>query len=241
MPRAELPMGSIHYEEAGPADGRPLVFVHGVFAAGSLWQPIVPALAGKGLRCIVPTWPMGAHQTAMKPGTDLSPGGMANIVAAFVEALDLRDVVLVGNDSGGAISQVVAAEHPERLGALVLTNCDTLEHFPPRMFAFLPRLARIPGALRMGVTPTRLGLVRRSPLGFGLLAHADFDHDASEWVARLFADRGVFEDCRKFVVGLHRSATLAAAEKLRSFGKPIVLVWGEDDVLFPPAHARRFA
>ncbi len=241
MPRVELPMGSIHYEEAGPADGRPLVFVHGIFAGGSLWGPLVEPIAAQGLRCIVPTWPMGAHQEATKPGTDLSPEGMAKIVATFIETLDLNDVVLVGNDSGGAISQVVAAHHPERLGALVLTNCDTLEHFPPRLFRPLLPLARIPGVLRALVTPYRSARFRKSPLGFGLLSHDDFDDVAAGWIDRLFADGRVFEDARRFLTGMNPGATQRAAERLRGFGRPIVLVWGEDDVVFPLSQARAFA
>lgn len=241
MPHVEVPAGRIHYEEAGPRDGRPLVFVHGVFVSASLWGPLVEPLAARGLRCIRPTWPMGAHTEATKPGTDLSPSGMARIVADVLEALDLRDVVLVGNDSGGAISQVVAAEHPDRLGALVLTNCDTLEHFPPRVFKPLPRLVRIPGAMRALLQPYKVGAFRRSPLGFGLLSHKGFDEVAATWISRLYSDRGVFEDCRRFLSGMSSAATLRAAQTLRTFGKPIVLVWGSDDVIFPPAHARRFA
>src|SRR4051794_31424203 len=103
---AELEQGRIHYDEAGPSDGRPVVFVHGLLMAGDLWAPLTERLAARGLRCLAPTWPMGAHREAMAPGTDVSPRGMAAIVAAFLAALDLRDVVLVGNDSGGAISQV---------------------------------------------------------------------------------------------------------------------------------------
>ena len=240
MPRVELPMGSIHYEEAGPPDGRPVVFVHGVLVNGTLWDPLMERLPARGLRCIAPTWPMGAHTEAVRPGTDLTPSGMAAVVAAFLDALDLRDVVLVGNDSGGAISQVVAAEHPDRLGALVLTNCDTLEHFPPALFKPLPALARIPGVLRALLTPYRSARFRRSPLGFGLLSHADLDDRAAVWIERLYADRGVFEDARRFVAGMHPGATLRAAERLRSFGKPIVLVWGEDDLVFRLAQAERF-
>ena len=240
MPHVELSSGRIHYEEAGPRDGRPVVFVHGVLVGGDLWEPLLPPLAARGLRCIAPTWPMGAHAEPMRPGTDLSPGGMARIVADLLEALDLRDVVLVGNDSGGAISQVVAAEHPERLGALVLTNCDTLEHFPPLAFKALPALARVPGALRAALTPYRFGPFRRSPLGLGLLAHAGFDDRAERWIARLFADPAVFDDCRRFVAGARKRVTLEAAERLRGFGRPIALVWGADDLVFPVRHAERF-
>ncbi len=241
MPVVELQQGRIHYREAGPRAGHPIVFVHGVLMGGDLWEPLTARLAERRLRCLAPTWPMGAHAEPMRPGTDLSPSGMAQIVADFLAALDLRGVVLVGNDSGGAISQVVAAEHPTRLGALVLTNCDTLEHFPPGALKVLPALARVPGALKAAVWPLRFGPVRRSPVGFGLLSHHGVDHLAAGWSARLLGDRAVFEDARRFVAGASADATLEAARRLRAFEGPVVMAWGADDALFTVGHARRFA
>src|SRR3954454_1199299 len=98
-------MNSIHYEQAGPDDGPVVLCVHGFLMGGDLWAGLGERLAAQGIRPILPTWPMGAHRTPL-PGTDLTPRGMAALTARFMEALDLRDVTLVGNDSGGAISQV---------------------------------------------------------------------------------------------------------------------------------------
>ena len=69
------------------------------------------------------------------------------LIADFIDALDLDDVTLVGNDTGGAICQLVVDRRPERLGRLVLTNCDAFENFPPRLFKPLVVAARVPGAL----------------------------------------------------------------------------------------------
>ena len=108
----ELANGTIHYRELGPAAGAqgdsgsaPIVFVHGVFANGLLWRNVAPPLAAK-YHCIVPDWPLGAHPAPMRADADLSVPGQARLVADFLEALGLREVTLVGNDSGGAISQV---------------------------------------------------------------------------------------------------------------------------------------
>src|SRR5918993_219101 len=155
MATVDLEMGRIHYEEAGPADGRPVVCVSGFIMGGDLWAGLASRLASRGLRCITPDFPTGAQREPLKPGADVSPRGVAAIVAAFLEALDLDDVVLVGNDSGGAISQLVAVDHPERLGALVLTNCDTFEHFPPGVFKALVKAARLPGGLKAALLPLR--------------------------------------------------------------------------------------
>ena len=100
----------------------------------------------------------------MKPDADLSPYGIAAIVASFLEALDLEDVTIVGNDSGGAMSQVLVTRHPERIGRLVLTNCDTHENFPPGIFKALPPLAKLPGGMAAAAVPFRIGAVARARL-----------------------------------------------------------------------------
>ena len=89
----------------------------------------------------------------MNPDADLSPPGIAATIASFLEALDLEDVTIVGNDSGGAMSQVLVTRHPERIGRLVLTNCDTHENFPPGIFKAMPPLAKLPGGMTVLAAP----------------------------------------------------------------------------------------
>ena len=142
-----LPQGTIRYREAGSPDGAPIVFVHGYLVDGRLWDGVVDALAEQGFRCFAPDWPIGAQQVAMDPAADLSPPGIAAIIAGFLAELDLDGVTIVGNDSGGAMSQVLVTSRPERIERLVLTNCDTHENFPPGIFKALPPLAKLPGAM----------------------------------------------------------------------------------------------
>ncbi len=186
MPTVGLPTGTIHYFEYGPPDGRPVVFVHGYLMGGELFADLGRRLGARGLRCLAPTWPLGAQTEPMTPGTDLTPAGVAAMIAAFLDALDLEDVVLLGNDTGGALCQLVAADHPTRLGAVVLTNCDAFENFPPSFFKALVKAARLPGGFRAVLAPMRTAAARRSPLGFGLLSHHDVDHLAREWVRPIF-------------------------------------------------------
>ena len=241
MPAIQLQQGTIHYEEAGPRDGRPVVFVHGYLMGGDLWAVVAAKLAERGLRAIMPTWPLGAHREPMNPGTDLTPRGVAAIIADFLAALDLDEVVLVGNDTGGALCQVVAVDHPGRLGALVLTNCDMYENFPPDPFKRLIAVAKLPGGLKAALLPMRLAAARRSPLGYGMLSHADVDHLARGWVEPIFAEPAVLEDLRRFTVALDEEVTLDAARRLPAFGKPVLLAWAPDDKLFPLELARRMA
>jgi pimeloyl-ACP methyl ester carboxylesterase len=238
---AELTSGRIHYEEAGPPDGRPAVFVHGYLMGGSLFGELSERLAARGLRCIAPTWPLGAHPEPMNAGTDVTPRGIARIIAEFLDALDLEDVVLLGNDTGGALCQVVAVDHPQRLGALVLTNCDAFENFPPGIFKALVTAAKVPGALRASLAPMRTATARRSPVGYGMLSHGDVDHLAREWVQPVLRDDGVFDDLRRLTLALDNEVTLDAAERLPSFDRPVLLAWATDDKLFPLRDAHRLA
>src|SRR5688572_12371230 len=124
MEEVQLSQGTIRYRDEGSGD--PLVFVHGLLVNGRLWDGVAEALRDRH-RCIVPTLPLGSHTEPMEPDANLSADGVARMIAELLEALDLRKVTLVGNDSGGALCQLVATRHPERVGRMVLTNCDTYE------------------------------------------------------------------------------------------------------------------
>ncbi|HEU4393469.1 MAG TPA: alpha/beta hydrolase [Solirubrobacterales bacterium] len=231
----ELPMGKVRYREAG--SGKPVVFVHGYLVDGRLWDGAVDSLSDR-YRCIAPDWPIGAQQIAMRPDADLSPPGIAATIAAFLEALDLDDVTIVGNDSGGAMSQVLVTRHPERIGRLVLTNCDTHENFPPGPFKTMPPLAALPGGMRLLSLPFRIGAVARAafrpftrePLPADLIA---------SWMAPAQTDKAVFRDLKKVTTGMNKRYTLEAAEKLRDSELPILLTWAPGDKLFPLKYAQR--
>ena len=233
----ELPQGPIRYRESGPADGEPIVFVHGFLVDGRLWDGVAERLS-RTYRCIQPDWPMGSHRAPMNPGADLSPPGMARIISGFLAALDLEGVTLVGNDSGGAMSQVTVTTHPERIGRLVLTNCDSHDNFPPGIFKALPPLARIPGVLRAIGLPTRFAAVRRTayrpfakkPIADDLLAG---------WTEPGLHDAAIRRDTKALTVGMNKRHTLAAAEKLPGFDRPTLLVWAPGDRFFPIRYAER--
>ena len=154
----DLAAGRIRYREAGA--GKAIVFVHGYLVDGRLWDGVVDRLSNR-YRCLAPDWPIGAQQIAMNPSADLTPPGVAATIAGFLDALDLEDVTIVGNDSGGAMSQVLVTRHPQRIGRLVLTNCDTHENFPPGIFKAMPPLAKLPGGMTALSAPFRIGAIAR--------------------------------------------------------------------------------
>ncbi|HEX3240180.1 MAG TPA: alpha/beta hydrolase [Solirubrobacterales bacterium] len=232
-----LPAGTIRYREAGT--GPPLVFVHGYLVDGRLWDGVVDRLADR-FRCLAPDWPIGAQQVAMNPDADLSPYGVAAIIASFLDALELEDVTIVGNDSGGAMSQILVTRHPERVGRLVLTNCDTHENFPPGIFKHLPALANLPGGMGLIALPFRSDAVARR--AFAPFTKTPIPNELiSSWMGPARTDPAVKRDLKKVTVGMHRRYTLEAAEKLRGSQLPILLAWAPGDKYFPISYAERLA
>ncbi|MCA9771609.1 MAG: alpha/beta hydrolase [Myxococcales bacterium] len=234
----DLGPGRIRYRERGA--GAPLVFVHGLLADGRLWDPAAEILARRH-RCILPDWPLGSHVLPMRADADLTPGGVADLIAAFLDALDLRDVTLVGVDSGGALSQIVATTHPGRLGRLVLGPCDAFDNFPPKLFGYLKVVARSPwlfGPMRLVMPPA---LASRMPLAYGWVTKRPIATDLiRDWLAPS-ASPEIRRDLTKFILGTSPRYTEEAARRLAAFDKPLLLAWAPEDKFFPIAHGRRLA
>ena len=238
MPEIQLSQGVVRYREEGT--GTPIVLIHGLLVNGNVWDRVVPELAAQG-RCIVPDLPLGSHSVPMRAGADLSAPGLARLIAEFMERLELEDVTLVGNDTGGALCQLVAANHPERLGRLVLTTCDAFENFPPPAVRPLLTALKLPGALVATSLLSRLRPVRRAAFkAMPLTMQPIPDEQVKSWVAPL-ANKGIRADLATVVRGIDPADTLAAAERLRDFDRPALIVWGAEDRFFPVSDAERLA
>ncbi len=236
----DLPAGTIHYREAGPADGPPVVFVHGFLVDDTLWSDVPERLAAQGFHTYAPTWPLGSHTTAMKDGAELSPRGVALVVASFLEAKDLDDVMLVGSDTGGAVSQLLLDEDRTRIGRLVLTNCDAFETFPPFPFDVLFRMARHEGPTRLALQPMRSTFLRHSRLGFGGLVRRDLAPEESRrWVTPYLTDAGVRRDVTSFARAWRPDELAESARWLSEFDRPVLLAWAPGDPFFKHELAKR--
>jgi pimeloyl-ACP methyl ester carboxylesterase len=236
-----LAHASVRIFESGPSDGPPVVFVHGVLVNADLWQHVVPRLAAAGLRCIAVDWPLGSHDLPA-PDADLTPPGVADLVAELLVELDLHDVTVVGNDSGGAITQILITRNPERIARVVLTPSDSFERFFPPLFAALPVAARVPGAPKVLTQALRARWIQRLPIGFGWLTKRPIPDDVVDSFLRPSRDRReIREDLTRFLRTVHRRHTLAAAEKLGGFDRPVLLAWAAEDRVFPISLAERLA
>jgi pimeloyl-ACP methyl ester carboxylesterase len=233
----ELSAGQIRYFEVG--EGRPIVFVHGYLVDGRLWDGVVDRLSDR-FRCIAPDWPIGAQRIAMKPDADLSPPGIAALIDSFLAALDLEDVTIVGNDSGGAMSQVLVTRYPDRVGRLVLTNCDTHENFPPGIFKAMPPIAKLPGGMTVLSAPFRIGALARA--AFRPFAKTRIpDALIASWMEPGLHDPDIRHDVRKVTAGMNKRYTLEAADRLRDSELPLLLAWAPGDRFFPISYAERLA
>lgn len=242
MPTIDLPHGTLNYRVAGPEDagGPPVVFVHGFLVNGTLWTRTADALAAAGTRSYAPDWPLGSHRIALSATADQSPRGVARQIAAFIEALELDDVTLVGNDTGGALCQFLLDADPSRIGRVVLTNCDAFDNFPPAPFGLLFKAFRSPAAIRGLLAPMRATSVRHSPAGFGLFVNEPLDADQTlDWVTPCLTDAGVRRDVARFARAVDPRDLNTASDRLERFAGPALLVWGAADRFFTVEFARR--
>lgn len=233
----QLAQGTISYRDLGA--GPTLLFVHGLLANGTLWRDVVPPLAGN-FRCIVPDLPLGGHSVAMNPEADLTPPGMAQIVADLMDVLDLHDVTLVGNDTGGAICQIVVATHPQQLAGLVLTNCDAYEAFFPWLISPFHYGARLLGERFTGALALALRHRLAQRLFLWTVARRRMDETTLDaYFASFVRDAGVRRDTARFLAAVSNRYTLEVARSFPSFRRPVLLVWGKDDFFFSSRLAHR--
>ncbi len=239
----DLPQGQISHRVAGPraSDRPPVVFLHGLLVDGGLWAAVGDLLADQGVRSYAPTLPLGSHPTPMRPDADLTPPGIARLVLDYLEALDLRDVTLVGNDTGGAIAQFVLDLDPTRIGRVVLTNCDAFDVFPPFPFSLLVRVVRHPVLVAALVPPLRSARLRHGPLGFGPLASRPLDPELTRgWVAPL-ANADIRRDAAKLARGIDPKDLLDVSTRLGKVETPVHFLWGDADRFFRVEFGRRLA
>lgn len=238
MKEIYLESGVIRYKDQGT--GQTIVFLHGALSNGNTWRKVIPILS-KQFRCIVPDLPLGGHALALDAKADLTPTGIALIFKQFLDRLGLNDIVLVGNDTGGAYAQVFTMLYPEKVSRLTLSNTDAFEVFPPKQFSLLKVGVNIPGVTFFMSQLFKIKPLLKTPLVLGLLSHTLSKEELYDLYIRNFVQhKGVRADFAKVVKGWSSHYTIQAAEKLSFFNKPVLIIWGADDKkLFPIELGRR--
>lgn len=238
----ELSAGTIEYEDTG-GEGPAIVLLPGLMMDASLWEQVIAELSPDH-RCVAPTLPMGAHSHPMHADADLSPHGLARLVSELLDRLDLNDVTLIGNDTGGAIVQLLACDGATRVRRIVLVSCDAFDNFPPGLTG---KTLVLTGKL----SPTMFGLftqqmrfrpLRRLPLAFGWLTKRG-DAATARWIKPVLKQREIRRDTVRMLRGIaaQRHLMLEAAECLPGFERPALIVWASQDRVMPPEDGRRLA
>jgi len=223
--------GRISYAEQGT--GPVALFVHGVLLNGHLWRHQLEDLADMR-RCIAVD--LLAHgDTETTPDQDLSVTANAKMLKEFLDALNIYQVDLVGNDSGGGIAQIFAALYPERVRTLTLTDCDTHDNWPPE--AFKPFLAMAAAGGLRGTLEALLSdkSVYRSPQALGpAYEHPErlSDDSIEIYLRPLVRTKQRTLDLQRFLAAFDNKHTLAIEARLKTLTTPTLIVWGTDDVYF---------
>ena len=242
MNQIELSAGTIDYEDTG-GGGPTLVLLHGLLMDASLWDDVVADLSVDH-RCVVPTLPLGAHRHAMHADADLSLRGIARLVAELLDRLDLRDVTVVGNDTGGALVQLLACDGTPHLSRIVLASCDAFDNFPPGLTGkTLVLTGKLPPAMfGLFMQQMRLRPLRRLPIAFGWLTKRG-DAATARWMRPVLQQRAIRRDTVRVLraAAADKHLMLDAAECLTTFDHPALVVWASEDRVMPPDHGRRLA
>ena len=232
--------GSIAYAEQG--EGPVALFVHGVLLNNHLWRHQLSHLSDIR-RCIAPD--LLAHgATEGTPGGDVSVTANARMLKEFLDALSIDKVDLVGNDSGGGIAQIFAANYPERVRSLTLTDCDAHDNWPPE--AFKPFLAMAAaGGLKdtLNAMLADTGIYRsEAALGPAYEEPARVtDADIETYLRPLVRSETRLKDFERFLAAFDNKHTLAIEAQLKRVTAPTLIVWGTDDVYFDVKWARWLA
>lgn len=237
----ELEQGRLECFTRG--QGPPVVFCHGWLANANLWRDVVERMADR-YACVTLDLPLGSHRIAMNATADLSPDGCGALINDALDALGLDAVTLVGNDSGGAYSQIALAARPERVARLVLNSCETpYDEFPPPPFDGLPAAAKDAETLGALLGALRDPAVRATPPAYGMLIKHPIDKVASDsYALPCLHDDGVLRDTAKAISSAHPAPVHRAGRQLiEGFDRPVLLAWSPEDRIFAPANARRYA
>jgi len=229
----DSPFGRIAYIDRG--SGRPTLLLHGFPLSSFQWRGVIERLSGTR-RCLAPDL-MGLGYTEVADGQSVTPASQAAMIAAFLDRLNVGEVDLIANDSGGAVAQLFLIAHPERVRTLLLTNCDVETDSPPE--AVLPIIE----AARAGIYPDlflepwlRHKDVARSANGLGGMCYSKpmypTDTALEQYLGPLVASAARKALVNRYTLGLTPNPLAGISSQLRKCSVPTRIVWGMSDSIF---------
>ena len=223
--------GPASYVDTG-GPGRPALFVHGVGTSSYLWRHVIEELDGQR-RCVAVDLPLHG-KTPAATDQDFTLPGLARFVADCCDALELTEVDLVANDTGGAVSQVFAAGHPERLHTLTLTNCEAHDNVPPK--ALLPAVLLARMGLYARIAPRLARDIPRARKRIFGLTYQDVTRLPEDivraWVEPQLGTAEAARQSQRLLTSLHARDLLAVEPALARLQVPTLIVWGTKDIFF---------
>jgi pimeloyl-ACP methyl ester carboxylesterase len=223
--------GPASYIDTG-GSGRPALFIHGVSTSSYLWRNVIDQLDGQR-RCVAVDLPLHG-QTPAAADQDFSLPGLARFVADFCDALDLTDIDLVANDTGGAIAQVFAVGNPQRLHTLTLTNCEAHNNLPPKQLLPGVMLARMGLFALLAPRMVRdITKARKRVYGGGYQNVTNLSEDiVRAWLDPTVATAASARQFQCLITSLQARDLLAIESALAHLHVPTLIVWGTGDKFF---------
>ena len=241
MKSVEVAAGTLEYREDGTPDGPPVVLLHGLLMNDTQWNLVLPLLP-RTYRYLLPVLPIGGHRLPMRDDADLTMTGMVNIIADFLDALDLTDVTLVVTDWGGPLF-LTDAGRDNRVARLVICPSEAFDNFPPGFPGKVTWLAtRTTGTVALAMKQMRVKWLRDRFFMFGMMARRSIPQDVIEaWTAPGIADKRIRRDLLKYSRTKFVKADLVrATDRLADFAGDVLVLWSRNRVM-PVAHAEALA
>lgn len=241
MKSVNIAAGTLEYREQGDPNGPPVVLLHGPLFNDAQWDLTLPLLPD-GFRYLLPALPMGGHRTPMRDDADLTNKGMVNIVADFLDALDLTDVTLVVSDWGGPLF-LTDIGRDKRVARLVICPSEAFDNFPPGLPGKVTWLAtRTTGSVWLGMRQLRISWLRRQWFMLGMMAKKPVpQYIVDNWTDAGLADKRIRRDLIKYCrTKFDKSDLVRATNTLADFAGPTLILWSRNRVN-PESHATRLA
>jgi pimeloyl-ACP methyl ester carboxylesterase len=233
--------GTIEYREEGDPDGPPVVLLHGLLMNDTQWDLALPHLPA-GYRYVLPVLPIGGHRIPMREDADLTMPGMVDVVADFLDALDLTDVTLVVSDWGGPLF-LTDVGRDKRIARLVICPSEAYDNFPPGFPGKVTWVGtRTTGTVKMAMQQLRIGWLRRRFFLFGMMAAKPIpQHIIEAWTNAGIADVRIRRDLLKYArTRFDKSSLVHATNRLADFSGDVLVLWSRNRVM-PVAHAEALA